>query len=70
MAGEELDDEANSPGRTEIDQGVCNFRRFYRIHKSLPVTPAMESKLMDHVWDFGGTARSELDLGRGLSWDV
>jgi hypothetical protein len=27
------------------------YYNFCRIHRSLRVTPAMESKLTDHVWD-------------------
>jgi hypothetical protein len=33
---------------------VCLWYAYYnfcRIHKTLRVTPAMESKLTDHVWD-------------------
>jgi hypothetical protein len=27
------------------------YYNFCRIHKSLRVTPAMEAKITDHVWD-------------------
>jgi len=26
------------------------FHNFYRVHQTLPVTPAMEAGLADHVW--------------------